>query len=332
MNRPRDPPKQYGQRDIGLDSDRRHTRGGPPQGSRSGLSMTGRRMPDYDEGMDDLVDDFDNMGVDSHKHAAPGRPQDRRGPRYLNDMDTFDEEYIDPRKSSIRGDSQGRTGMGRRRMDDMDGFDRDEVGPRRSSTRGGPQGRRGTGSGYMNNPVTDMVSYVPKGSRAGDNRTGVSRVGAGGSQAGGEHGARLMIDDISHVPRGSRGPRPSTTNSMTPLRELEIELDRAEESERRARRAYHTAMATTTKSSDLTYIAEQKMQIEEVRSMELKHMIYKIDPNSERVDNDTRVFLDLPYDDDGKEGKDPRDHQCLGSRRGGDHGHREDRLDARDHY
>ena len=329
MNRPQDfPTKPYGQRGIGLDSDRRHFRGGPPQGPRSGPSISDRKMPDYDEGMDDLVDDFDNIGIDPRKHSAPGRPQGRRGPRHLDDVAAFDEENIDPRRSSVRGGPQGRAGMGRRRMDDMDGFGEDEIGPREPPTRGGHQGRRGTGSVDMDKSVTEMGSYVPKGSRAGGSHTGVSRAGAGDSRAGGKYGTRLMTDDTPLVPRGIRGPRPPTTNSVTPLRELEVELDRVEESKRRAEQASQTA-----KKSDLAFINEQ---IEKAvwRSMELKNEIYKIDPKSERVDNTARFFLHLPYNPDLDHGMEraPRDHQGLASRRGGDRGRRGARLDVRDHY
>lgn len=324
MDHPRYPPKPYGQRSIGLDSDRRHTGGGPSQGPRNGPNMTNRGLPDYDDGMD---------GNYPRIHAAPGRPQGRRGPRHLDDMDAFDEEDIDPRKSSVRGGPRDRAGMGRHHMDDMDGFGEDEVGPRRPSTRGGSQGRRGTGSEYMDESVTDMVSYVPKGSRAEGSRAGGSRAGgsrarAGDSRAGGEHGARLMADDISYAPRGTRGSRPPTTNSMTPLRELEVELDRVEETKRRAEQYSKVA-----KKSDLAFVSKE---IEKAvwRSMELKNEIYKIDPKSERVDNTARFFLHLPYNpalDQGKTGA-PHDHQGLVSRRGGDRGRREARPDARDHY
>ena len=344
MNRPRDPPTPYGQRGIDLDSDRRHPRGGPPQGPRNGPDMTNLRMPDCDEGIDDLVDDFDSMGMDPRERAARGRPQARPDPRHLDDMDAFNEEDIDPRRSSVRGGPQDRVGMGRGRMDHMDDFGEDEVGPRRPSTRRARQGRRGTGPGHMDEPVTDMVSYIPQGSRAGGSRTGVSRVGAGdsraggsrtgvsrvggGSRAGGNYGARGMTNELSHVPRGIRGPRPPITHSVTPLRELEVELDRAEETKRRAEQISQTA-----KKSDLAFV---RKQIDKAvwRSMKLKNEIYKIDPKSERVDNTARFFLHLPYNPDldhGKKGA-PHDHQSLASRRGGDRGRRGAHHDARDHY
>ena len=393
---------------------RGYTRGGPPQGPLRGPSMTERKMRDYHEGMDDLVDDFDDMGMDPRKHSTPGRPQGRRGPRHLNDMDAFNEENMNPRRLSVRGGSQGRTGMGRprmddmngfredgaglrepstkggpqgrpdmgrrrmhnfgedeigpresstrdgppsragmgrRRMDDMGGFHEDEVGSREPSTRGGPPGRVGVGRHRMNEMngfgedeigprepsirggppggsnmgrrrMDDMISHVSKGSHTGGSRagsrTGVSRAGAGDSRAGDKYGARLMTDDIPHVPRGIRGPRPPITSSATPLRELEVELDRVEESKRRTVQASQTA-----KKSDLAFL-NKKIEEAVFRSMELKNEIYKIDPKSERVDNTARFFLHLPYNPDldhGKEGA-PSDH---GGRRGA-------RVDARDHY
>ena len=360
---------------------RGYTRGGPPQGPLRGPSMTDRKMRDYHEGMDDLVDDFDDMGMDPRKHSTPGRPQGRRGPRHLNDMDAFNEENMNPRRLSVRGGSQGRTGMGRPRMDDMNGFredgdglrepsttggpqcrpdmgrrlmhnfGEDEIGPRESSTRDGPPSRAGMGRRRMDDmggfhedevgsrePSTrggppggsnmgrrrmdDMISPVSKGSHTGGSRagsrTGVSRAGAGDSRAGDKYGARLMTDDIPHVPRGIRGPRPPITSSATPLRELEVELDRVEESKRRTVQASQTA-----KKSDLAFL-NKKIEEAVFRSMELKNEIYKIDPKSERVDNTARFFLHLPYNPDldhGKEGA-PSDH---GSRRRA-------RVDARDHY
>ena len=301
MNNPRDPSKLYGQKSIGFDFDRRHTRGGPPQGPRSGASMINRKMPDYHEAMDDLNDEFDNMGMDSRKYSAFGRPQ-------------------------------GRADMGRRRMNDMDGFGEDEVDHRESSTRGRPQDRRGIGSGYVDKPVTDMISYVPKGSRAGGSlaggslaggsraggsraggsiaggsraggsraggslaggsRTGVGRAGAGDSRAGGKYGD--MTDDMSdlHVPRCIRGSRPPTTNSSMSLRDLEAELDRAEESKLRSVRAYQTS-----NRGDFPLI-EKRINEAIERIFELEYEIYKIDPKSKRVNNTARLYLRLPKNPD----------------------------------
>ena len=377
MHRPRDYSNPHGHRGLGLDSARHPTRGGPPQGPRSGPSMTNRRMPDYDEGMGDMVDGFDNMGMDPRKHAAPGRSQGRRGPDHLDDMDAFDEKTIDPRRASVRGEPQGRAGLGRRRMDEVNGFGEDELGPRRASVRGEPQGRASLGRGRMDDmdgfgedelgprrPSTGGRSYVPGGSRAGGSRAGGShaggslaggsRAGAGHSRAGGQYGARLMPDDIPHAPRDNREPRPSITSSITPLRELEVELDRVEESQRRAEKYFQTA-----KKSDLAFI-NKEIEAAVWRSTELKNEIYKIDPKSERVDNTARFFLHLPYNHDldhGKEGAPrghpslasrhagdrahqslasrhagDRAHHSLASRHAGDRGHRESRLDARDHY
>lgn len=406
MIRPRDAPQPYGQRGISLDPNRRHTRGGPPQGLRSGPNTTNRRMPDNDEGMDDLVDGFDSMGMDPRKHAAPGRPQGRRGPRRSDHMDAFDEEGIDPRRSSARGGPQDKaamghrrmnhiddvggrrgprhsddmdafdeegadprrppvgggsqaragmgprrmnnmddvggdefgahgpstrgmpqgrqgTGMGRRRMDNMDDLDEDEVCAPRLSTRGTPHGRRGTGSGYMDESGTDMVSYVPNGNGTGGSHAGASRMGAGDSRAGGEHGARLMADDGSHVPRGIRGTKPPTTSSVPSLRELEVELDKAEEAKRRA-----DQFSKTAKKSDWDF-ANGCIEEAVHRSMKLKNEIYKLDPTSKRVDNTARFFLGLPPDLAHVNKGAPHHHRGHASRTGGHRGRRGARGD---HY
>lgn len=184
--------------------------------------------------------------------------------------------------------------MGRHHMNDMDDFDEDEIGYREPSTRGRPQGRRDTGSGYEDKPVIDMVPYVPKGSRAGGGRIEIHHPGAGDSRAGGKYGARLTTDDKPdvRVPRCIRSPKPSTTNPLTPLHKLEAELDKAEKSKSRICRA-----SQTCRKSDFDSI-ENDLQETVERIYELKNEIYKVDPQSERVDNTARYFLRLPENPD----------------------------------
>lgn len=163
MVRPQDRTKPYGQRAHGHEPDRRSTGGGPHQGSRSGSDMTRRKIREIDEeGMDDFVDDFEEMGMDAGRNSTSGGPQGRRGTgrRFFYDMDNFDEEDIDPHRPSARGGPQRRRDIKPRHLDNMDGFDEEDIDPRRPSARGGPKGRRGAGPRYMDQTSTDMVPYV----------------------------------------------------------------------------------------------------------------------------------------------------------------------------
>ncbi|KAF6220461.1 hypothetical protein HO133_002893 [Letharia lupina] len=197
MVRPQDRSKAYGQRAHGHEPDRRSTGGGPHQGSRSGSDMTRRKIREIDEeGMDDFVNDFEEMGMDAGRNSTSGGPQGRRGTgrRFFYDMDDFDEEDIDPRRPSARGGPQGRRDTRPRHLDNMDGFEGEDIYPRRASTRGGPQGRRGVGPRYMDETSTDMVPYV----------------------AGSGYGSKAQTAN------------PSTAKSKPSLGELEAELDRVE--------------------------------------------------------------------------------------------------------
>lgn len=256
MNRPCDRPNRYGQRGIELDSDRDSTRGGSRPGPRSGPGMTSRRMPEYDAGRDDLVDDFDDMGMDPRKHPTPGGPQGRRGPRHSDNIDGFDEDNIDP------------------------------PGP---SARGAPRGKAGTRSGHMDNPVTGVAPYVPKGSRAGGSR-----------------GARPRTDDDLPVSRDSRRPRPQTAHPRWSLHELELKLDQFEDSKRRAEQALETA-----RTSDVDLWCE-KFNKAAWAVMDIKNEIYKINPQSERLDSMARFFLNRHHNPD----RDHGDHEPRHSRQG----------------
>lgn len=248
MLRPQDRSKAYRQRAHGHEPDRRFTGGGPHQGSRSGSDMTKRKIREIDEeGMDDFVDDFEEMGMDAGRNSTSGGPQGRRGTgrRFFYDMDDFDEEDIDPHRPSARGGPQGRRETEPRHLDNMDGFDEEDIDPRRPSARGGPQARRGAGPRYMDETSTDMVPYV----------------------AGSGYGSKTQTAN------------PSTAKSKPSLGKLEAELNRVEMEQER--------------------LGDKIMQI--------KMEIYKIDPESERVDDSDRSFLHLPSKGD-------RNHEERGHR------------------
>lgn len=253
MVRPQDRLKAYGQRAHGHEPDRRSTGGGPHQGSRSGSDMTRRKIREIDEeGMDDFVDDFEEMGMDARRNSTTGGPQGRRGTvrRFFYDMDGLDEEDIYPRRASTRVGPQERRDTRRRHLDDMNVFDEEDTNPRRPSAGGGPQGRRGAGPRYMDETSTDMVPYV----------------------AGSGYGSKAQTAN----PPTANHP---TAKSKPSLGELEAELDRVEMEQER--------------------VGDKIMQI--------KMEIYKIDPESERVDDSDRSFLHLPS-------KGNRNHEERGHR------------------
>ena len=323
MERPRDRSEAHGQR--AYSNDRRPARSEAHQGPRNGPSMTRRRVPEVDEGgVDFFLESFEDMSMDSHKRSTPGGSQGRRGPRRMDDMDGFEEKNFNPRGTSTRGESQGGRDMRRRHMDvvdsfdeedagsrrpstrgesqggrDMrrrhmdvvDSFDEEDAGPRRPSTRGGPQGRRSTESAHIDNPVTDMVLYAPRGGR----------------------GARSVTGMVPHIPGGGRRPKPQTAKPKPTLRELEAELDVVEGEIERAQQGMKASPNNPSFNQAVFKMLEIKMEI------------YKIDPESGRLDNWARFILHLPP-------KFPPDHEERGSRygyrgsapgRGGNHGHRD---------
>lgn len=287
---PSGPPPPYsegGYDKEDLDSGRRPGRSGPHKGPRGGPGMTRRGDVETDEaGMDDFINDFEDMGMDPRGYSTPGGPQGRRGMgrRRLDDMDGFDEEDmdphgpstrsgphgrgglgsrqfdeddIDPRGPSTQSRPQGRAGMGRRHLDDMGGFDDEDIDPRRPSMRSGPQGRRGSGPDHMDGPTTNMTPPAPGGSR---------------------------------VPRSQPAkPKPS-------LRELEAELDKVEREKERAMRMANRSYGSSKQGRDLNKTEQLVFRI-----MELKMEIYKIDPQSKRIDNAARFFLHLPAKSNGNQ-------------------------------
>ncbi len=98
-----------------------------------------------EENMYDMLEDFEDMGMDPRKHSSRGGPQGRRHPHHLNEMGSFDQDDFGSRGPLIRGGRQGGRDTGRHHLDEMGGFDQKDFGSRGPLTRGGRQGERDTG-------------------------------------------------------------------------------------------------------------------------------------------------------------------------------------------
>ncbi|KAF6232541.1 hypothetical protein HO173_009209 [Letharia columbiana] len=230
--------------------------------------------------MDDFVDDFEEMGMDARRNSTSGGPQGRRGTgrRFFYDMDGLDEEDSYPRRASTRVGPQERRDTRRRHLDDMDVFDEEETNPRRPSAGGGPQGKRDIKPRHLDNmdgfEGEDIYPRRPS-----------ARGGAQGIRgAGPRYMDEISTDMVPYVAGSGYGSKaqtakPPTAKSKPSLDKLEAELD----------------------------VVEMEQERLGDKIMQIKMEIYKIDPESERVDDSDRSFLHLPS-------KGNRNHEERGHR------------------
>lgn len=343
-----------GHNEEGVDPQRHSTLSRLDPEPRDEFGMTRRRMPGIDEtAMDDLVDDFEDMGTDRRKDSTRGgRPQGRRESRYLNDtdssdndiesyrswtrdarhikrgatrpmddVDSFDGEDIEPRRLSRRGGRQD--GRDPRHFDDVDGSDDEDIEPRRLSTRSGHRSRRGVPR-YMDiedsfddqdtDPCMPLTRGGPQGTRGAATAPGYIDEPAD--------------DMVPHLLEGGRGSRYQTAKpKSSPLRELEAELDSAEERSARFQRGVERSKRSGTgKDASRRDREKQICRLLEDKISEIKMDIYEIDPESVRVDSTAESFSRSNGDGYNHDQRGARDG-CRGPapRRGGDH----DRYGAR---
>ena len=93
-----------------------------------------------EENMYDMLEDFEDMGMDPRKHSSRDGPQGRRDPHHSDDMGSFDQDDFGSRRPMTRGGLQGGRDMGRHHLYEIGGFDQEKSGSRGPLTRSGRQG------------------------------------------------------------------------------------------------------------------------------------------------------------------------------------------------
>ena len=193
--------------------------------------------------MDALNRNYEDRDRRSRRSSARVESHHRRGVgrRHYEDMDRYDENYINFRNASTLDEPRRRRGMESRHLAYADELDEEDIYPRQSSTRGVTRMRQDIGFEAMDRPSPD---------------------------------------NFPHAPIGGHRSTSRTTAPYSPLPELLAELEEAEGDEEEGKEAMRRSLKGSVAYNQGREKSERaKLRIKQVKKEARKHDPDKVDMN-----------------------------------------------------